>query len=452
MFGTGMFYERRKQDIPDKVSIVGFLDNDRDIQGHDFDESKVYAPEETLNLTFDYVVIASIHPLEMQRQLYSLRIPYDKILFWEEFISKVSGDKVTVFGAKGKNNDKKVAIIVPTINFAGGFMTAELVADVLNKHGYGVTFYSPTGNDRAIQALAEKGYEIDLMPSILYPSVSIANSFGDYDVVWANSAQTIKFVNAVSQFRKVFWWIHEHIRQYDNIKAQYGKGLMQWKLENVRAFCVSNIASRDFKQYFKEINTSILTLGEKDFYDGVCEPHDSVNIAIIGNVSELKNQTGLIKACEFVRNSSGNKFNLWIIGRNGGKKYWESVIKKAKTDIFIRVFGEKNRTELKKLFHRIDVVACVSREETFSMSIVEGMMCRKICLTGTNTGVAEYISDGNNGFIYETGSMESLTMKLMYIVDNYNELNNVRENARNTFVRELSEVVFEKRISEILKI
>lgn len=99
----------------------------------------------------------------------------------------------------------------------------------------------------------------------------------------------------------------------------------------------------------------------------------------------------------------------------------------------IEYLGILNRTQLRQEFRVIDVVVCASYEETLSLTIVEGMMNSKICITTDNTGIAEYIEDGVNGFICKAGNADSLAEKMKYIIDHFNELDEVRKNARKTY-------------------
>lgn len=98
-----------------------------------------------------------------------------------------------------------------------------------------------------------------------------------------------------------------------------------------------------------------------------------------------------------------------------------------------------------------DVVICASREETMSAVIIEGMMLGKICITTDNTGIADYIVDGINGFIYNASDAQSLANKMMYIMENYNDLSSIKSNARETYEKYFSMTSFAGEIIKLLE-
>lgn len=111
---------------------------------------------------------------------------------------------------------------------------------------------------------------------------------------------------------------------------------------------------------------------------------------------------------------------------NVAKKAFESIYPNSIDGLLPMAIVDEKESRV------IDVVVCAS-EETLSLTIVEGMMNSKICITTDNTGIAEYIEDGVNGFICKAGNADSLAEKMKYIIDHFNELDEVRKNARKTY-------------------
>ena len=100
--------------------------------------------------------------------------------------------------------------------------------------------------------------------------------------------------------------------------------------------------------------------------------------------------------------------------------------------------------------HHSNVVLCASREESMSASIVEGMMLGKICVVTNNTGIADYIEDGSNGFVCNVEDAQALSDKMRFIIENYHRLKDVGNAARYTYETYFSINKFEKNISKIL--
>lgn len=100
---------------------------------------------------------------------------------------------------------------------------------------------------------------------------------------------------------------------------------------------------------------------------------------------------------------------MWFIG-----EFTQDVccnqVKRAiqeSTDLF-KYKGVKSRQEMKELYQNIDVVVCASLEESLSMTIVEGMMNEKICITTDATGIAKYVEHGVNGLVCKANNPTDL--------------------------------------------
>ena len=65
-----------------------------------------------------------------------------------------------------------------------------------------------------------------------------------------------------------------------------------------------------------------------------------------------------------------------------------------------------------------DLIILPTYEETFGLIVVEAMLM-KVPVIGSNAGgVPEIISDGKNGFLFETKNDNALLKKIDYIIEN----------------------------------
>ena len=456
IFGTGLFYERRKNTLPIQSNIIAFIDNNVTVQGKIFDEKLVYAPHAVLDLTYDVIVLASITPVIMRNQLLLLGIPKEKIMFWEQYVAGGSHGIIKKYEISRKQSGKKILLLVPIINYAGGFLSVLYAAMALKRKGYYVVIAAPSANDQTI--LEVNNYEIDvwLCPALPYIEETELEWIQDFDFVLANSLQNILCVNRINNKvnRKgvVFWWLHEHSRQYKDIIEQYSCELDVSSFEYLNIFAVSNLARNNFLAYYPNQKVGIFPFGLPDFYNGVNLPHDKIIIAIIGNISNLKNQKGLINSLKKLSKHEINRIECWIIGRDGGKKYRKEIDELIKDIEQVKILGELTRKEIEKVYQEIDIVVCSSLEETMSITIVEGMMNNKICITNTNTGISEFIQDNVNGFIYEAEKIDDLVLKLKYVIQNFSTLNSIRRKARKTYEELFSMEAFADNLKRLLQL
>lgn len=454
VFGTGLFYERRKDFMPNGTIIVAFIDNSTAMQGQVLDGVRIYAPNEIEALEYDVIVLASASTGEMKKQLLEMGVPRNKIMYWEEYVSSKSHGVLKKFEGKRSNiafTHKKCLIIVPIINLAGGFMTALYVACSLQKYGHRVTIVAPSGTGKAIDEANSKGVDIWISSAFPYIGKEELEWIREFDFIWTNSFQTIVCVDRIAAIKPVIWWLHENLEQYEDLTEQYMEAVNVENIKRAHVYAVSNLAKKNFNQYLPQIDVNVLPLGVPDFYTEKNNLYkEKIIIAVIGTICKRKNQLELIKIIEQLPPEKKEKIECWIIGKDGSKQYRKEIDDAIYEKEYIRFWGELNRNEMINVFPEIDVVVCCSLEETFSIVIVEGMMNKKICITTTNTGVAQFIEDGRNGFIYETQNVEELMMKLDDIISNIQQLNEIRENARMTFENYLSIEVFKKNLLEII--
>lgn len=433
IFGTGLFYTRRKSALPKLTNIIAFIDNNISIQGKYVDGVLVYGPHDILKLKYDVIILASITPIEMRNQLLLLGIPKEKIMFWEQYVGSKSHGIIKKYEISKVQNEKKILVLVPIINYAGGFLTALYAALAFKNKGYYVVIATPTANNQTISEVNNYGINVWVCPSLPYVEEVELEWIRDFDFVLANSLQNMLCVNRINKKNTIFWWLHEHSRQYNDIVEQYNSELDTSVFKNSNIFAVSNLARNNFLKFYPNEKVSTIPFGLPDFYSGINLPHNKIIIAIIGNISELKNQKGLINALKKLSKHEINKIECWIIGRDGGKKYREEINELIKNIDKVKILGELTRNQIEKVFQEIDVVVCTSMEETMSITIVEGMMNNKVCITNMNTGIAEFIQDNVNGFVYKKDDKDDLVAKLKYVIQNFNSLNNIRIEARKTY-------------------
>lgn len=454
IFGTGLFYQRRKKSLPECTNIVAFIDNNIKVQGNLLDGSIIINPSDLSSLTYDYVILASIVPNEMKKQLLEMGIDEKKILYWEQYVSENSHGRIEkyVSNTNGDNYPKKALIIVPIVNYAGGFMTAFCAGQVLKSKGYYVVVAAPIANDMVIQEVNKEGIDVWICPSIPYIKENELTWMEEFEIVLANSLQTMICAERIARRKKVLWWLHEHSGQYEDIISQYSSEVDETKFDNIEIYAVSKLARNNFLKHFATARVGVLPFGMNDMF---VKSKDKINqkivFSVVGNISALKNQMAIVRTFTNLSAEEKEISECWIIGRDGGKKYKEELVSNVEEKNYIKLCGEYTREEMQRAYSEIDVVICTSKEETMSMTIVEGMMNAKICITNTNTGIAEYIQNGVNGFIYEEGNENHLLEIVKYIINNFSKLNQMRASARETYKKFFSMEMFSGRLMEIFE-
>lgn len=458
IFGTGLFYQRRKHLLPECVEVVAFLDNNVSIQGTEIDGKKIYSPENINNLIYDKIVLASMSWIDMRKQVLNIGIKEEYIIFWDEFISKMSHGvlkKYEVEDIVTNKNGKKILFIAYIINYSGGSLAVFNMAMLLKQLGYEVVIVSPQVLGKAVKEFNFNGINVWMCPALPYIESIELEWIREFDYVIANSLQMLVAAQRVSKYVPTMLWIHEYSGQYKLVLEQYSKEIYFSKEGMLNIYAVSNIAKRNFLTYFKGLHVGILPFGVLDKNEKeniqLCINKKKKIFAIIGNISDLKNQKELVYAMEQISSDDLMNVECWIIGRDGGKQYREELEAMIQNKRHFKICGEFSREQIQEIFEHIDVVVCTSKEETMSMSIVEGMMYGKICITNKNTGIAEFIQNGINGYVYEEGNTEELSKVICTVLKKDIDLIEIGRRARKTYKNEFSMKNFEKRMLKVLE-
>ena len=450
IFGTGMFYNSRKHTIPQNINIVAFIDNNVEKHGKFIDGIQVYSPKDVLRLECDIIILASGAFIDMKNQLLEIGVNENKIMNWEKFIcSQYKGvlEKHSVVSQNGK----KIVVIVPVINLAGGYIAVLNVCICLNKIGCSVTIVAPFVDDIFIKEANKLGISVWACPSILFIDKEEIEWIDEFDVVWVNSLHGMQCVDKICKMKPTIWWLHEYSKQYESCISVYGEGIEDESYSMAKIYAVSEIAKDNYGRFFDDESVKILELGIQDFYKRQEKNGNKVVIAMIGTIAKAKNQIELLCAIKKLPPEVKKQIECWFIGRVGENDYYTRINNMASDMDNVKMLGEMNRNKLEEIFKEINVVVCTSPEETMCMSIVEGMMNKKICITTYNTGVAKYIKNGVNGYIYHTGKLEELSILLNQVVTQFNELDDIRECARNTYLKSFDIEVLQEKINNIIK-
>lgn len=85
-------------------------------------------------------------------------------------------------------------------------------------------------------------------------------------------------------------------------------------------------------------------------------------------------------------------------------------------------------------YNSVHCLVMPSNHEAFGLVTTEAMMYRKPVLVSSCSGVADIITEGENGFIFDISKnkVKNLVNKMEYIMQNYNKLDICIENAFNT--------------------
>lgn len=436
------------------IEIVAFIDNNSKYYDKKLCNIPIYTPEAITTLDFDGVVILSNKfYAEMKSQLIGLSIAQE--LIWDSRFIKshiLRGRKILYGNDIDNNSEKeKVLIISTNMNTFGGTRVAVYAARALKMSGKEVMLAAPEINPTLLDELIAASLSITVWESLPYFFKEDEEWINRFDIVIVNVFQMMNCACQICKIKPVLWWIHE-IRSgwttyYQDTQREFADiNTPDWMCRlNIAG--VSDIVSEAFNYYYPDMMNRVLTFGIPDTKFFIDEKSTgTVVFAVTAGFSELKGQQVLIDALKKLPDRERNRIEVWFIGPIGSSI--EHLKMLGNDQIKMKFPGALSNKEVMEILPDIDVIVCPSLIESMSMSVVEGLMASKICITSDKTGIAQFIEDGKNGFVFKAGNADDLKIKVLWIINNKNQWGRIQNAARRTYEKIFSMDIFCRRLGE----
>lgn len=456
IFGTGNYYEQYSAIIYEQDEVVGLLDNNPDKWGSTIDGVKVYSPNGFSHMQYDKIILLSVHDIEMYKQLVDNGIPYNKVMYWKEYYARIIPSAYTFINEQKPLTDKKSVLIITTnLSYNGGSLAAVYAANALSMRGYYVVIAAPDANADFLREHADKGMGFIIYPKLPYVDGESLSFVQTFDVVIVNVFQMIQCACVISRIKPTMWWIHEPGETYESIYSETLCRFHQYAVgddfRKMSIYAVSDIARRNFHAFFPKASVGLLPYGIPDENHHIAGQEEGKLIfAVVGYIHERKGQDIFIDAIRSMKEYKEGGAEYWLIGKNLENDFGNRIRAAAFKEPTIKIWGEMTREKMRDLYKEIDIIVCPSREETMSIVVTEGMMYGKPCIVSDNTGMADYITDGENGIICKAGDSMDLRLKMRWCMEHRNQLQTLGRNARTTYEKFFSLEKFGDRLHEEL--
>lgn len=432
VFGTGYIYEANKKRLDRLDEIAAFLDNDMNKQGKLLDGICIHPPRKVQDLDCERIILMSDCAIEMREQLLELGCAADTIVHWQEYFASKSEDGVNIKLDLAKKR-KSCLIITSDLGYHGGALTAVYTAEEMGRRGYRVTIAASSGNDSFMDEFRIKSIEFIVVRDLQYFKWESLKWVMGYGKVIVNTYPMVLCALEISRHRSVALWLHESCNAY--------KGMQYWKEcivegiaeKNLHIYAVSKNARRNFFANVAKCDVGILSLGIPDTGQITKNNNDIPCFALIGYIHPIKQQLFFLQTVYNMGNREPVRAKFVIIGGVEDEVYAKTVTSMAETMENVQIVGNMQRKELEELYQHIDVVVVPSVYETLSISAIEAMMHRRTCIVSDAAGIAEYIVQGENGFIFRNGDGEDLADKIRWCINYRDKLCNIGKRAREVY-------------------
>ena len=179
----------------------------------------------------------------------------------------------------------------------------------------------------------------------------------------------------------------------------------------------------------------------KDFQNIEPKPlsKDKFNILFIGSVTDRKKPHMIIEAIQRINDKS---YNLSIVGPAPNEKYFKELkdlIDKSDLQNQVSLIGPVDRESVKDYYSTSNLMILPSISEGLARVIFESQVAMCPVLVTDAPGMSDIVIDGQTGYVFESNNLDSLSLKIQYIKNNYEEASLVAKNAKGFILSNYSE-------------
>lgn len=141
------------------------------------------------------------------------------------------------------------------------------------------------------------------------------------------------------------------------------------------------------------------------------------SILFVGTLTQRKGFSDVIEAVKILR-KKGNDLILYLVGRH--TQYSKSIMNREKRSIlegWLKIASDIPRHELAGYYNGADICCFPSWFETMPIVCLEAMACGAVVIVSTNSGAAEAIEEGVNGFLVEPQKPDILAECILKIIN-----------------------------------
>lgn len=232
--------------------------------------------------------------------------------------------------------------------------------------------------------------------------------------------------------KKIKWFIVEEPNFYTKTIFKLLNFIINFDTVVISKFIANKLGIKNYKILCPYINTNFWKRKKTNYIN-----KKFLRITCVGNINKTKNYLSLLQYL----NDIDIKFELNIIGEilETQKKYYEKIKilqniinkKRLKT---VNILGRHKSSKIRSLLNETDIFILPSISEGLSISLMEAMSMKCICLISKDSNKSKIIKNNKNGFVFYL-SKNSLKISLKKIINlNKREKNYIQNLARKTII------------------
>lgn len=351
-----------------------------------------------------------------------------------------SPDPIEIYApAKGtaQSSTKDIILVCHDLTLSGApIMLLNICKLLLNKGYFVVVFCEKDGPLRKLYQ--KEGVTVIIDSLVLKQHPSFYRFAKNFDYILCNTAVTWPVVKQMQDTVKTAWWLQEaKVLDLFTCNPEFIDTLKSAKnLIGVSDYSLAWV--KEYNQGYTKFYNACF-----DFFDPVIHrkhlaDNEKIIFCIIGSIEPRKGHDIFFDAITKLSPAEHARMEVRVVGRTLHHEFERNIKEKVKHLNFINFVGEVSNVESIQYLAGADVLVTPSRDDPFPVILVEAFCMAKTCIVSDNTGFAELIEQGENGFIFRNEDAEQLADVLRRICANPGKLDYTGMNARETYLEHLT--------------
>lgn len=427
IWGTGKFYEKYKKRFSAKHEIITLIDNNALENVRRIDGYPVITPSQIDVNTIDAIVILVKNNEIIREQIISLGLSSDCDIYDYRDVDDLCGEYFNFYDLRKATEKKRLLVFTPGLNSTGA-QNMMFHALTVVRNDYEIVVISK--NDGELRQLFVDNKVSVLIKEQWQKESKILLSMLDWsDLLFANTIWLSHDLEFIAQCGKpILWWLHESGFHFD-VDMESMRHVLNMK--NVQPYAVSNIVRERFSPLMDNSSKiKILLFGVDDFATSTSK-HEKIVFSMIGHVHYIKGYDIFLRAVDSLPDFYRKRAKFLIVG--GGEFDSESrkILNRYEE---VSYLGKIENSCISEVYEMSDVVICCSREDSMSVSAVEGFMNQKIVVASDHAGISAYMTNEYDGYVMRNEDVEQLVRIIKTIIDSTEEaMTQMRQHGRRIY-------------------
>lgn len=354
----------------------------------------------------------------------------------------------------GNDKRRSILFVSPEMIYTGAPRSLLRMVNVAIKLGYKPTVWTAVSGpfEKEFQQYGIHVQEVPESELAKLDKKQLASQFG---MVVCNTIVTDRYAEYFEDICPVCWYIREATNIPDFIIRNEKRKNYLSRSKSI--YCVSDYARKAIQKYTHE-EVRVIKNCVEDEIDLATNYQagrgDKVKFIQMGTIEYRKGYDVLFAAYMSMPESYRKRSEVYFAGGfiNSAGAYASNLFAKIKKEDGIHYLGLiKGESKKIKTISEMDVVVVASRDESCSLVALEGTMLSKPLVVTENVG-AKYMVDIENGYVVETGSVQSLKTAMMKLIDNRTRLYEMGRHSREMYMQKANMEAYTKELKKLFEL